>query len=104
MEWSFTSFLAVARLSGVEDRINVVAPADLLARNGPLVPEQELTVLGEVRTFNNRTGAGSRLVISVYARELLTEEGEDENRLEMSGTLCKLPSLRSTPWAAPSAT
>ena len=57
----------------------------------------ELTVLGEVRTFNNRTGVGSRLVISAFARELRQEPGEDENRLELSGTLCKTPSLRATP-------
>ena len=50
-----------------------------------------------MRTFNNRSGVGSRLVVSVFARELSQEEGEDENRLELSGTLCKSPILRSTP-------
>ena len=50
-----------------------------------------------MRTFNNRSGVGSRLVVSVFARELSQEEGEDENRLELSGTLCKLPVLRTTP-------
>ncbi len=54
-------------------------------------------MLGEVRTFNNRTGVGSRLVISAFARELRQEPGEDENRLELTGTLCKEPSLRVTP-------
>ena len=89
--------LAVARLSGAEDRINVVASGPLLEWSGPLPPGQELTVRGEVRTFNNRTGVGSRLVISTFARELVREEGPDENRLELTGTLCKLPSLRATP-------
>lgn len=65
---------------------------------------EEVTVRGEVRTFNNRSGVGSRLVISVFAKELLLEEREDENRLLLSGTLCKPPSLRSTPWVGPSAT
>jgi len=36
-------------------------------------------------------------VVSVFAKELSREDGEDENRLELSGTLCKEPSLRSTP-------
>ena len=58
---------------------------------------EEVTVRGEVRTFNNRSGVGSRLVISVFAKELVLEEREDENRLLLSGTLCKPPSLRSTP-------
>ena len=89
--------LTVARLSGAEDRINVVASRQLLERCGPLEADQEVTVRGEVRTFNNRTGVGNRLVISTFAREIAAEAGEDENHLELSGTLCKPPSLRSTP-------
>ena len=89
--------LAVARLSGVEDRLHVVLPDGLLPQLGPPVLGQEVTVTGEVRTFNNRSGVGSRLIISVFAKELLLEQGEDENRLLLSGTLCKPPSLRSTP-------
>ena len=88
--------LSVRRLSGAEDRLNVVASREQLS---PLSLEagSPLTVRGEVRTFNNRSGVGSRLVVSVFARELSQEEGEDENRLELSGTLCKLPVLRTTP-------
>ena len=40
---------------------------------------------------------GSRLVVSVFARELTQEEGEDENVLALSGVLCKPPALRATP-------
>ena len=88
--------LSVRRLSGAEDRLNIVASREQLSS---LLPEagSPLTVRGEVRTFNNRSGVGSRLVVSVFARELSQEEGEDENRLELSGTLCKSPILRSTP-------
>ena len=89
--------LRVARLSGAEDLINVVAPQELLSRCPPLEPGQELTVTGEVRTFNNRSGEGRRLIISTFARELRPERGEEENHLELSGTLCKPPSLRFTP-------
>ena len=88
--------LSVRRLSGAEDRLNIVASREQLSS---LLPEagSPLTVRGEVRTFNNRSGVGSRLVVSVFARELSQEEGEDENRLELSGTLCKSPVLRATP-------
>ena len=77
-------------------RLNIVASREQLSS---LLPEagSPLTVRGEVRTFNNRSGVGSRLVVSVFARELSQEEGEDENRLELSGPLCKSPILRSTP-------
>lgn len=89
--------MAVVRLSGAEDRINVVVAGPLLDRWGTLEPGEELTVRGEVRTFNNRTGVGNRLVISTFAKELVREQGEDENQLELTGTLCKSPSLRTTP-------
>ena len=51
--------LAVCRLSGAEDRVNVVASAALLERC-PLTEGEELSVEGEVRSFNNRSGVGSR--------------------------------------------
>ena len=97
-EVEFFSFpLMVSRLSGAADQVNVIAARPLLEGCGWLDRGDEVTVRGEVRTFNNRSGVGSRLVISVLARELVPEEGEDENRLILSGTLCKPPSLRSTP-------
>lgn len=89
--------LVVRRLSGVEDRIHVLTPKLLLDACAPLEPEMEATVVGEVRTFNNRSGEGSRLVISVFARAIWLRSGADENRLELTGTLCKEPTLRSTP-------
>lgn len=89
--------LCVSRLSGAEDRVYVVAAKELLEECPGLRVREEVTVRGEVRTFNNRSGIGSRLVISVFARELYRECGEDENHLELAGTLCKIPSVRVTP-------
>ena len=104
-EVEFFSFpLMVSRLSGAADQVNVIAARPLLEGCGWLDRGDEVTVRGEVRTFNNRSGVGSRLVISVFAKELLPEQREDENRLFLSGTLCKPPSLRSTPWGGPYAT
>ena len=88
--------LTVSRLSGAEDCLNVIAAAPLL-EGLALRPEAPLTVSGEVRTFNNRSGVGSKLVVSVFAKLLTQEDGEDENRLLLSGTLCKPPALRATP-------
>lgn len=89
--------LSVRRLSGAEDRLHVMAAQPML-EGLTLEPGAPLGVRGEVRTFNNRSGVGSRLVVSVFAKALSQEEGaEDENRLELAGTLCKPPALRSTP-------
>lgn len=90
--------LRVCRLSGAEDTLHVIASRAQLTALPPLEENSPLTVRGEVRTFNNRSGVGSRLVVSVFAKELSQEEDEeDENHLEISGVLCKPPVLRTTP-------
>ena len=96
-EQTFLAFpLAVRRLSGVEDTLNVlVSRRELGGRS--LEAGDEVTVVGEVRSFNNRSGQGSRLVITVLARQLRWEQGEDENRLSLAGALCKPPIYRRTP-------
>lgn len=88
--------LAVERLSGARDLLNVVISEDLL-RACPPIPGREYEVGGEVRSFNNRSGLGARLVITFFARTLAPAEGEHLNRLELSGVLCKQPTLRRTP-------
>lgn len=88
--------LSVPRLSGTEDRLNVVVPQPLLDEHPP-TPGRRLEMTGEVRTFNNRTGPGSRLVITLLARALTDTEEPPCNQLALSGVLCKPPVLRRTP-------
>ena len=95
-ETFFTFPLEVRRLSGTVDRLNVLARESAL-RQTPLTDGGSLAVEGELRSFNNRSGVGSRLVISVFARVLRIEDGEDRNEVFLSGTLCKSPNLRQTP-------
>lgn len=92
--WTFP--IAVRRFSGNFDTLNVILP-ESLQEACPLNRGDTVEVTGEVRSYNNRTGTGSRLVISVYARTLEPAEGEHENRLQLSGVLCKPPVLRRTP-------
>ena len=88
--------LEVLRLSGSADRINIIAPRTLLERC-PVWAGMPLEVEGEVRSFNNKSGRGSRLVITLHARSLRPGNGPDENRLVLAGVLCKPPVLRRTP-------
>ena len=88
--------LAVPRLSGTVDRLNVVAAHPLLVAC-PLSPGGPGGGLGGVRSFNNRTRPGSRLVITLFARSVALTEEEPANHLELSGVLCKPPILRRTP-------
>lgn len=88
--------LAVPRLSGREDLLPVLAPGPLLEQT-PVHSGDTLTLTGQLRSFNNRSGQGPRLVLSVLAQELETGGTEPLNRIWLSGTLCKLPTLRRTP-------
>lgn len=88
--------LAVERLSGLADKLNVIAPQPLVEA-AALAEGDTVTLRGQLRSFNNKSGSGSRLVISVFARQL--ERGGDApfNLIQLSGALCKPPVLRRTP-------
>lgn len=87
--------LRVPRLSGVDDMLNIITPdpdPSLWA------PGQWVSVQGEVRSYNNRSGQGSKLVITVLARSVQTDTVEEgENRLVLAGALCRKPVARRTP-------
>ena len=88
--------LEIERLSGAVDRLNVLVREPQLQLL-ELKDFPRLRVQGEVRSFNNRSGEGARLVITVLARSLELCDGYDSNLVELCGTLCKLPKLRCTP-------
>ena len=88
--------LRVDRLSGQADRPVIVVSENLLRRTG-VAAEQPLRIVGQLRSFNNKSGQGSRLVITVLAQELETGDGSFFNRILLSGVLCKQPYLRRTP-------
>jgi len=88
--------LCVPRLSGAEDTVNVVVYARLLEAC-PIAPCMRVEVVGEVRSFNNRNGMGSRLIITLFARSLAPTQGAPANELILTGVLCKPPVLRCTP-------
>ena len=88
--------LEIERLSGNRDIINIVVRREQLAEL-TVQSSGKLWVEGQLRTFNNRHGQGAKLVITVLARQLGFCDGEDENLVQLIGTLCKAPNLRTTP-------
>ena len=86
--------LAVPRLSGQVDRLPVVVPVALLER---VEIGGRAHVTGQLRSFNNKSGQGSRLVITVLAQDIRPGGPESCNHILLSGTLCKPPVLRRTP-------
>lgn len=88
--------LRVDRLSGQADHPVVVVSEGQL-RFAPVAEDMPLRVIGQLRSFNNKSGQGSRLVITVLAQELEKSDGSFFNRILLSGVLCKQPYLRRTP-------
>lgn len=95
-ECYYTFPLGVERLSGVVDVVNVIVRCEML-RMLEVEELPRLNIKGELRSYNNKSGVGSRLVITVLAQKLEFTDGEDMNSIVLHGTLCKAPNLRKTP-------
>ena len=90
----FRFFLEVPRLSGHADTLPVLIPEAMV---GQVCQGETVRVRGQLRSFNNRSGVGSRLVLTVYGQEVLPPCGEADNRISLTGSLCKTPIYRRTP-------
>ena len=88
--------LRIDRLSGQADRPIIVAGEEQLARLR-VAAGDSVRVIGQLRSFNNKSGQGSRLIITVLAQEMVRGDGEHFNRILLSGVICKQPYLRRTP-------
>lgn len=89
--------LRILRLSGQADELIVMAGEALLQQYS-VCRDDRLHLTGQLRSYNNKSGQGSRLVITVFARTFDSGESEeDQNTILLSGVLCKTPVRRSTP-------
>ena len=87
-------FLQVPRLSGQMDTLPILLPEALV----PAVePGAAARIRGQLRSFNNRSGVGNRLVLTVYALAIEPGIGTPCNQILLSGSLCKPPVFRRTP-------
>ena len=88
--------LEVQRLSGTFDRLNIIVRPQLL-EGVELNSGSRIRVTGQLRTFNNRSGEGAKLVITVFAKEIELTDEDYVNHIVLHGTLCKTPVQRTTP-------
>lgn len=93
----YQAMLEVPRLSGTQDTLPVTISGRLIAGHN-IACGSKLMLEGQVRTYNRMIDGVGRLVVTVFAQRLLPFEEEAVNRVELTGTLCKPPIYRTTPF------
>ncbi len=92
----FRFTLEVPRLSGTLDYLPVVAEEGLLSRMD-LSGGSSLRVQGQIRSHNLRENGVRRLLIFIFAAEVVCEDGPPINDVTLAGPLCREPNYRRTP-------
>ena len=89
-------YLDVERLSGVCDRLPVIAPEAALWEMD-LSGGDRIAVSGQIRSYNAKYEARRKLLVFVYAQCLQTCDADPLNEVSLCGTVCKPPVFRRTP-------
>lgn len=93
----YTFKLETRRLSGTYDVINVLIK-DTFLEEYALTQGSFIATRSELRSFNQKTENGNKLIISAFVKELeLCDDDTYENTLHLTGTICKNPVYRKTP-------
>lgn len=93
--------LRVKRLSEVDDFIKVVLSERFFGSEFDVREGDYVEVKGQFRSYNNYTGEGSRLVLTVFAKDIRVadeDEVENPNQIYLDGYVCKEPIYRVTPF------
>ena len=90
--------LEVPRLSTQTDILPVTISERLLACHDASVGST-LSVIGQFRSYNKLEEERSRLMLTVFARDVLdADEEPNPNVIELEGYICKPPLYRTTPF------
>ena len=90
--------LKVPRLSQTFDLLPLMV-SERLTCNFPLFVGQQISLRGQLRSFNKQVDNKSRLLLSVFVRELLPyDPALSPNDVQLDGFLCKQPVFRTTPF------
>lgn len=97
--------LEVPRLSNSVDILPVTISERLIV-NTDLPIGSYVQILGQLRSYNRYVDNTSRLVLTVFARDINALEDEDElsellkspNEIYLDGYICKTPIYRTTPF------
>lgn len=97
--------LEVARLSAASDIIPITVSERLLT-NIDIEVGKMILVEGQFRSYNNYEGEKNKLILTVFAKEIVEKSDEEEivgkdiisNEVTLTGYICKKPIYRQTPF------
>ena len=97
-EGFYEFFVKVPRLSGQADILPVTL-SERLIQGATLEKGKTLCAVGQFRSYNKLENGKSRLMLTVFVRELLEElPDKNPNSILLSGYICKPPVYRTTPF------
>ena len=97
-EGFYEFYVKVLRLSGQADVLPVTISERLIS-GGELQKGKLLSAVGQFRSYNKIENGKSRLMLTVFIRELIEEDTEkNPNSILLSGYICKPPGYRTTPF------
>lgn len=86
------------RLSGQYDILPITI-SERLIENGKIGVGQYLNAIGQFRSYNKLVDGKSKLMLTVFIRELLNiEPQKNPNLIVLTGYVCKEPIYRTTPF------
>ena len=93
--------LSVKRLSGMADIIPITLSEEANTFSPPVTQGATVEIRGHFHSYNKIVGDRSKLMLTVYAREILETDDQtaaNPNNIEMTGYICKAPIYRTTPF------
>ena len=97
-EGFYEFFVRVMRLSGQADILPITV-SERLIEGSALCRGSNICALGQFRSYNKLENGKSRLMLTVFVREILDEiPGKNPNSILLSGYICKPPVYRTTPF------
>ena len=97
-EGFYDTIMSVKRLSSQCDEIPITISERLLA-DREIKEGDEITVIGQFRSYNKMVDDRSRLMLTVFVRDIIEVNSDvNPNQIEITGYVCKPPIYRTTPF------
>ena len=97
-EGFYEFFVKINRLSGQSDILPITL-SERLIQDGMLERGKTICAEGQFRSYNKLENGKSRLMLTVFVRELIKEiPDKNPNNILLSGYICKPPIYRTTPF------